>query len=367
MNSLMYPLSTRRALAFAITCAALPTAGFAAENASSPTLATIEIDAPWDWVKLTSGEWLKGELTAMEKDSLEFDSDELGDETIDWESVEAIHTTKSVNVLFTNQKLYTGKLETVDGKLYIGDQGPFEIQDVMRVASTSKRELDRWSGKIGAGVNYRTGNVDQKDFNANASLLRRTARSSVRLSYIADVFYDQGEETSNEHRATGSWYIRRSERWFWQPVQFEFYSAPLQNISSQWTAGMGAGVYLIDSDDTSWTTSAGPGYMYTKYKEVPEGQDDTVDSGAFYLNTIYDQELTDYMDVSATYQLTATNDESGKYKHHGVVSLYIDLTDKLDLSMSAYWDRIKYPQADADGVIPEQDDFRYTVGVSYEF
>ena len=345
---------------------ATASAASAAERPDSDTV-TIEINAPWDWVKLTSGEWLKGKITALEKDSLSFDSDELGDQDIDWDSVEAIHSHTPLNVLLNSQQLYSGTLETVDGKLMIGGQGPIEFSDVLRIASTSKRELDRWSGKVGAGANYRTGNTNQKDFTANVDLLRRTARSSIRLSYIADVFYDDGEETSNEHRANGSWYIRRSENWFWQPVQFEYYSAPLQNIASQWTGGMGAGVYIFDTDDISWTASAGPGYMYTRYEETPEGQSRTVDSGAFYLSTQYDQSLTDYMDVSASYQLTASNKDSGKYKHHGVISLYIDLTGSLDLSMSAYWDRVKYPQADSDGVLPEQDDFRYTVGVSYEF
>ncbi|MDO3382923.1 DUF481 domain-containing protein [Gilvimarinus algae] len=361
----MNPLTRGWGAVLLAVTAALPSAGLLASD--SATTATIAIDAPWDWVKLTSGEWLKGELTALEKDSLSFDSDELGEQAIDWSSVAAIHTTAPVNVLTNNQQLYLGKLETVDGKLFIGEAGPMALSDVLHIARTSRRERERWSGKIGAGINYRTGNVDQKDFNANLNLLRRTARSSVRLTYLADVFYDGGEETSNEHRATGSYYVRRSERWFWQPVQFEYYSAPLQNISSQWTAGLGGGIYLFDTSDLSWTLSAGPGYMYTRYEETPSGEERTVDSGAFFLSSQYDQTLTRYMDLSASYQLTATNRESGQYKHHGVISLSIDLTDKLDLTTSAYWDRIKYPQPDAEGVTPERDDFRYTVGVSYEF
>jgi hypothetical protein len=31
----------------------------------------------FDWIQLTSGEWLKGELKVLYNDSLEFDSDEL--------------------------------------------------------------------------------------------------------------------------------------------------------------------------------------------------------------------------------------------------------------------------------------------------
>ena len=38
----------------------------------------------FDWIQLTSGEWLKGELIALYDGSLEFDSDELDNLTLDW-------------------------------------------------------------------------------------------------------------------------------------------------------------------------------------------------------------------------------------------------------------------------------------------
>ena len=32
----------------------------------------------FDWLRLTSGEWLKGDIVSMYEDSLEFDSDKFG-------------------------------------------------------------------------------------------------------------------------------------------------------------------------------------------------------------------------------------------------------------------------------------------------
>ncbi len=38
----------------------------------------------FDWIRLTNGEWLKGDIKSLREDKLEFDSDEMGVLTFDW-------------------------------------------------------------------------------------------------------------------------------------------------------------------------------------------------------------------------------------------------------------------------------------------
>ena len=45
----------------------------------------------------------------------------------------------------------------------------------------------------------------------------------------------------------------------------------------------------------------------------------------------------------------------------------IELTDSLDLDLSLVWDRIEKPRPNADGTVPKQDDYRFIVGVGYDF
>jgi long-subunit fatty acid transport protein len=45
----------------------------------------------------------------------------------------------------------------------------------------------------------------------------------------------------------------------------------------------------------------------------------------------------------------------------------MDLTDALDFNLSLVWDRIKDPQANADGSVPEQDDYQIILGLGYDF
>ena len=61
------------------------------------------------------------------------------------------------------------------------------------------------------------------------------------------------------------------------------------------------------------------------------------------------------------------NEDAGRYQHHIVTLLSSDLFGDLDLDISLEWNRTQNPKAAEDGSIPEQDDFRLQVGLSYEF
>ena len=50
-----------------------------------------------------------------------------------------------------------------------------------------------------------------------------------------------------------------------------------------------------------------------------------------------------------------------------VTSLSSDLVGELDLDLTVTWDRVEDPQPAADGKVPDKDDYRFTVGISYEF
>jgi hypothetical protein len=42
----------------------------------------------FDWIQMSSGEWVKGSIIAMYDGDLEFDSDEFGDLTLGWHKIE---------------------------------------------------------------------------------------------------------------------------------------------------------------------------------------------------------------------------------------------------------------------------------------
>ncbi len=65
-----------------------------AETPSEPwhPVAPDGLPTDFDWIRLPSDEWLKGEIISMYDRELEFDSDELGDLTFDFDDLKEIRT-----------------------------------------------------------------------------------------------------------------------------------------------------------------------------------------------------------------------------------------------------------------------------------
>ena len=53
---------------------------------------TIEFGDEKDWVRLASGEWLRGNIERMRDGSMEFNSDEIKLITYDWKKVRELHS-----------------------------------------------------------------------------------------------------------------------------------------------------------------------------------------------------------------------------------------------------------------------------------
>ena len=69
-----------------------------------------------EWIRLTSGEWLKGEFTSLRRDSVEFDSDELDELTLDWEDVAEVITTRPFTVVKADRSVWSGPCTSVTGR-----------------------------------------------------------------------------------------------------------------------------------------------------------------------------------------------------------------------------------------------------------
>ncbi len=250
-------------------------------------------DSHWDWLQLTSGEWLKGELLGMEKSALEFDSDKLGIVSLDWEDVQQLMSARPMAILYGQAQIATGYLITEDQQLLVlGPNLKIPLSDVIGIAKDSPDETDRWTGTISVSMNLRTGNVEQQDINNSVDLRRRTAQSSLRFQYLGNYSYYDSEENINDHRASLSYDYRLDRDWFLRPISLEFFRDPYQNIQVQWTVGTGAGLYVIDNKRVTWTISMGPGYQKTRFSNRIAAEDRNPDSAIFFISTQYDHELT---------------------------------------------------------------------------
>lgn len=324
----------------------------------------------YDWIQLTSDEWLKGELITLYDDELKFDSDSLGKLSIDWEDVKIFRSHGMYRINVQGVELVAGRLH-IDGEQILIESGDesrvFSRTSLVSITPSAYRELDNWSADATFGFNVRQGNSDSIEYNLLLGIERRTPGSRILLDYLGNFNETEGLQVANNHRLNGSYDLFRGNRFFWRPLIGQYYRDKFQNIDHQGTLEAGLGYRLIDNSRTEWTVSGGLGANYMRYRSVREGRDRDQRSPALSLGTDFETELTSWMDYLLAAHVTFVDEDSGSYQHHLLTTLSTDLTGRLDLDVSFVWDRIQKPQVRADGSVPEKDDYRLMIGLGFEF
>lgn len=324
----------------------------------------------FDWIRLSSGEWLKGEVIAMFDDTFEFDSDELGVLKFDFDDVREIRTARVVQVGFQGREPVVGRLEMAGETVrVIGDGGEADIDrgTILSLIVGTPRERNYWSGQVNLGGNIRSGNTEQIDYTARFGTMRRTVNNRMTFDYVGSITRIDSEDTSNNHRANVGWDRFVSRRLFVNVASVEWYRDRFQNIADRWTVGAGLGYEIVDTPRSSWSVTGGPAWQSTAWDSVEIGDDDTSSSLALHIGTDFDFEITDSIDFYASYDALFADQESGTYSHHVDTGLEIDLIGDLDFNVSWIWDHIRDPRPLEDGTVPEQDDTRLVFGLGWSF
>ncbi len=323
----------------------------------------------FDWVQLTSGEWLKGELKVLYEKTVEFDSDKLGLLELDLEDVAVIRSAQTVNVRAGENRSAVGKLllEGDSAKVLGESTTEFERDGLISITAGVPKERNFWSGAASIGANLRSGNTDQTEATAQLHFMRRTIESRMAFDYIGNYTVTDDVESANNHRANANWDRFVSDRFFLRPLFIEYFRDPFQNVAHRGTVGTGLGYQLLDTSRTEWSVFAGPAYQWTRYVDVEPGADSSEGTWAASAGTTFDHEITDDIDFRYDYRFQVTGVDAGRYNHHMIAGFSFDLTDDLSMDVSMVWDRIEKPQPDADGTLPEQDDYRLIFGLGYDF
>lgn len=328
----------------------------------------------YDWIQLTSGEWLKGEFKSMYNKSVEFDSDKLDLLNIDWEDVKFLKTHQNSQISIEGQRQpISGKLKIQGNKITVTQDSGIKIfnrSELIALTPTGEREVDLWSIKFNLNLSGKTGNTRQLDYGSKLNVKRRTARSRFVIDYIGNITKTQDTndvfiETVNNHRLNISDHIYATRKFFFTPVSLEYYRDPFQNIDYRDTLGIGVGYTLIDNSWLEWDVNGGPAYVVIKYLSVAAGEEQKVKSGAVQLGTYMDAELTSTLDLTFKYEMQSSRESAGGYTHHMITSFESEITGSLDFDISFVWDRIGSPAADENGNIPKKDDYRLMLGITY--
>jgi len=338
-------------------------------------------DAPWTdefgpapgaytWIQLTSDEWLKGELITIYNETLTFDSDNLGELRLDLDDVRHLIGYGSFEVTSLGRLPIGGELRINDQQIVITTAGEtYQVPraDLIAITQLADREIDRWSGDIGFGLNVRRGNSDVSEGNLMIGFTRRTPVSRLIFDYLGSFNETEGERIANSHRANLGLDRFSGERFFWRPIGVQYYQDAFQNIRHQATVDTGIGYQLINSPRTEWDIQGGVGVNYLRPVSVADGESSDEVSPVVTLGSDLTVELTSWIDYELFINMTFLNEESGQYQHHIVSTLSTDVVKNVDLDVSIIWERTQKPQERIDTSIPEKNDIRLLVSIGYDF
>jgi len=367
-------------------------ASLAAESATKSTPATTKeavaineklwasfeppADDKFDWIQLESDEWLKGEIIALYNFVLEFDSDELGVLKIDWDDVRRLRSAGRISLQVENrdvsQKPFvdTGKLVINKNRGYLTRNGKTTLylrQRIISIAESADNELGLWAGDISAGANINAGNSELIDAIIGFSAIRRSADTRFSLDYTGNISRVGDIETINNHRLKSDFDLYQTANLFWRIYNAEYYRDTFKNIDGQLSLGTSFGYKLIRNSKTDWEVTGGIGNLHIRYVSVEAGEAIDNNSPFIKMGTIFDTELTNWMDFLVDYNFQLVEEESGRYTHYFITTLSTEIIGDLELDVSFVWERVEKPRADEFGNVPEKDDYQLIFGVSYEF
>jgi putative salt-induced outer membrane protein YdiY len=337
---------------------------------TTPDPKAFEPDAKkFDWIRLKSHEWLKGEILGLRDDKFDFDSDELDELEFDWDDVAEVRSSKSHTLLLTDRKSYTGKVRIDDGKLLFLGPTVREV-DRSRLLAMVPGEptfTNLWSGKITLGLTARGGNTEQTDLNFHTFVRRESALTRWDTTYNHDLSEADDSETANSLRAETQFDVFLTRRIYVTVPGATYERDRFQNIDHRWAGRIGIGYDILDNKRVSWEFSLAPGYQETRFVSVTPPQNQTEGTAVLVVGTNIEWDITKDVEFDFEYSLTAPFPDTEKYNHHVMGKWSLDLTSDLELDISFIWDRNNDQIQDANGNLPNADDYRIVVGFGLEF
>lgn len=337
---------------------------------AEPGTPVVETGDGSDWVRLVSGEWIRGEIDLLNDGVLEFDSAELDDLQIDWGDVAEVRTARNFTLVLEGGVEALGRLRLLDEEIFLTTEAGTLVlarADVFRIVPGAPREANYWSGEVSFGTTARSGNTDQIDTTTVISLLRRTARSRLPIDYTAAYGELDGVSNTDNQRLTANydWYL--NSRLFVTPLGFELYRDQFQNIDLRASPYTGLGYTAVDTAKVEWNVTAGLGYRETRFDTVGPGEDASEASAIGIVTTNLSWDPSPRVEVDFDYSAQVGLEDSANTNQGATLEFSLDVWGDVDLDVRMRWDRVGQPQPDSGGLVPEKDDFRFTVGLSWSF
>ncbi len=289
----------------------------------------------WDWARIDSGEWIKGELIVLQRDTMFFDSDKFDELEVEWKDVLDLRLSKPRVFRRTGNRVDKGMGDLRDGilRVHLADGEVVEIPriEIVSITYTEELELQHWFVRIGANLAARSGNTDQQDVGGNA-LIRRDATYTRWENHYNGAFGKvDGTQTTNNHRATTFLDLLVTNHFFVRVPTFEFYKDKFQNIDARYTAGAGVGYEPIDNKFAEYRLTIGAAGQVSQF----DGGTQDTDAALLFTSDL-SLDLPRDLDLDLKYALQLLVTDIGRTAHSTSAILSFEIWDPIDLDIGAY-------------------------------
>ena len=334
----------------------------------------IDFGDTFDWVRMVSGEWLKGEMKRMRDDNLEFDSDKLDMQNIDFADVTHVHSPVVNTYVFDDRISATGRAVITPEKIIVEtDEGTktFPRSELESIVAGGEREKDWWSMKLRFGLTLNKGNTDQLTYDIKFNTRREDRMTLLDLTYNASFGQTGGTQNVNRHLGEEDFKVFLSSRWFVVPLFGQLFNDRFQNIQLRATPAAGAGIHIIDKPNVKWDFQTGVGYQYLNYLDtttLPVGSPNPQNDAFIPLYTYADFDITGDIDFTVSWLTNLVVTTIGNTNHTGKADLAIELTSVLDLDIAFLYLRTEEPAPPPDPLAPaiQKNDYQLVVGIALE-
>ena len=323
----------------------------------------------WDWIRLTSDEWLKGRILRFRDERLEFDSERIKEKTFKWKHVKEIHCARPRIWRFRYGLVLTGKGVMKGNTIVVSvAEGDREMPraDLVAILPGGQRERDKWRAKASVSAAVRAGNTNQFDLSVDSWARRETANTRLRFDYDNAIGTLNDEDTKNMHRGQARFDYYQTRDLFYIPGLFEAFHDPFSNIGirTMFSAGLG---YHLSRGALDWVAYGTAGYQYQSFSSTLPGTSPDDHNGALVLGTTVEWEITGDLSWYNLYQVQLAFPTVGDTSQRVTTALKYELTRLLILETAFHWDRVEQPRTAIDGSTPESDDLRLTVGFGVQY
>ncbi|MFW2387089.1 MAG: DUF481 domain-containing protein [Polyangiales bacterium] len=334
-----------------------------------PAEFTIEFGDTHDWLRLTSGEWLKGKIKRMREDEIEFDSDKLNLVKFNWEKVDQLHSPRINTYVFEDKVDVVGRavvtneevlVETVDGVK------KYPRIELLSIVEGEPRERNFWSTRLSAGFSGSAGNTNQGQFNGHWDLRRADQRTLSLLSYDGTFGFANDAQTVNRHVGRIDVKLFISRRFFFVPVTSQFVNDQFANLKFRATPGAGAGVHVFDTKKVEWDVGGALGYQFTNFLSTAAGAKNPQNDGFVSIQTYADIDFTGDVELILKWRTSIVYTEIGLTNHYGSAKFSVEVTDIFDFEGTFNFYRTENPPPRSDGTVPEKNDYEVIVGLALE-